>query len=105
MKNGLVDADKGRGLNLAALKKHGTLEFRLFNGTMDTKEIKKAISFVHALVVAVKTKDEKLIKLLEKVERKEKVSFDDFLNVLGIDVGPRSRLKEILFNASKLLKP
>jgi len=45
-----LDSDaRYRWLNLQSLLKHGTVEFRLFNGTFDIHEIAKAIYFVECM--------------------------------------------------------
>lgn len=40
-------------LNICSLDRHATLEFRLFNGTLDPGEIKEALTWVGALTEAV----------------------------------------------------
>jgi hypothetical protein len=51
------DIDRDATMNLFALKKHGTIEFRLFDGTMDEIEILQAISWVINLVESLNEKN------------------------------------------------
>lgn len=45
--------DRYMTLNVRSLASHGTLEFRLFNGTLDPGEIKEALTWVGSLTEAV----------------------------------------------------
>lgn len=52
------------GLNLFAIDEHGTIEFKMFNSSVDPNQINLNIDFVKKLVIAVRSKNPKLLDLV-----------------------------------------
>ncbi len=75
-------------LNLHALKRHGTVEFRMFNSTLDVAGLELMIGFSHRLVHAVRNSDPKLMAYLQSLEGKEADLFG-VSKAIGIDLGKR----------------
>ncbi len=70
-------------INIESLKKHGTLEFRFFNSTLDLERIKWVVSFCQNLVLALRSHKEQLKKIL--LESKGEVAFSDLVSALGME--------------------
>ncbi len=75
-------------LNLHALKRHGTVEFRMFNSTLDVAGLELMIGFSHRLVHAVRNSDPKLMAYLKSLEGQEADLFG-VSKAIGIDLGKR----------------
>ncbi len=88
-------------LNLHALKRHGTLEFRMFNSTLDVPGLRLMIDFSHRLVHAVRNSDPKLMAYLESLEGQEADLFG-LSKAIGVDLGSRMEvLKKLGSEASR----
>jgi hypothetical protein len=88
-------------LNLHALKRHGTIEFRMFNSTLDAPGLRLMIDFSHRLVHAVRNSDPKLMAYLESLEGQEAELFG-LSKAIGVDLGKRMDiLKKLGSEASK----
>jgi hypothetical protein len=88
-------------LNLHALKRHGTVEFRMFNSTLDVAGLDLMIGFSHRLVHAVRNSDPKLMAYLESLEGQGADLFG-VSKAIGIDLGKhRDVLKKLGTEFSK----
>lgn len=74
------------GLNFWSLKKYGTVEFRLFNSSVNKDEIDLMVKFSTALVKAVREKDQRLVHLLEEHSLDRVATFSELSKSLGFDL-------------------
>lgn len=64
----IAAGDRYQALNWEAMEKHGTVEFRLFNSTLDAAGVAMMQRFSQGLMRAIRTKDAKLLALIESGE-------------------------------------
>lgn len=74
-------------LNLKSLERFGTVEFRLFNSTVDTGHINYYINFSRGLVEAVRQKDPRLIQYLRDHLNAGDLKLVDLAKALDLDIG------------------
>ncbi len=74
---------KGYGLNLKALEKHGTVEFRFLNSTINEKAIEDFVEFGRKFIHSLRSKDPHLIKFLSKLDSDKPLSLEDFGKAIG----------------------
>lgn len=67
---------KGWGLNMNSINYHKTIEFRLFNGTMDVKKVEESLLFALSLIAYTINNND--------VDLSAKKNMDDILNDIGI---------------------
>lgn len=87
-------------LNLLSLLKHGTVEFRLFNSTMNPEEIELMVDFSARLVKAVRTKDVRLEKIIK--DTSQEITFIRIAKALDMKLTHAS-CKDILTVGSNVL--
>lgn len=85
----LMDAQtsRHRGLNIHALDAHGTVEFRLFNSTVNLKQIEFYRNFARGLVEAVRSRDPRLMSFLESQQNAENLDFARLAQALELNIG------------------
>lgn len=82
-----------RTLNLLALNKYSTAEVKLFNSTVDKNLIREMMDLSKKLVVAVRTKDPRLVDFLEKYSGQNKLPLFELVDVLGVDLKHHKKLR------------
>lgn len=88
--------DRHRALNLQSLKRFGTLEFRLFNSTVDVEQLVFMADFSMKFVDAVARKDAAIYRVLEK-PLDDPATLPALLEALGMRASGKE--KEILAKA------
>ena len=73
-------------LNLQSLLTHGTVEFRLFNSTVNTEALRLMVELSSRLVRAVRTKDPALLEYM-RGKTDAQVRLDGMDKALGVDLG------------------
>ena len=71
-------------LNLDALTKHGTVEFRFMNSTTNSVEIARYHRFTGALVAAVRRRDPLLLDWLARASQGEHATVENLAQALGV---------------------
>ncbi|MEY4615271.1 MAG: hypothetical protein RJB66_231 [Pseudomonadota bacterium] len=82
-----------RGLNLKSLKSLGTVEFRLFNSTVDGAQIESYLNFSRGLVEAIRSRDPRLIDFLQEQQEAEHLDFKALAKVLQLNIGNQMDFK------------
>ena len=79
------------GINLASLKKFGTIEVRLFNSSVNPRVLRFARHLARKLIGGVRSQNPDLLDVLVRAE-KEEVSSEELFEVIGLDL---KRVKEV----------
>ncbi len=62
----------------------GTLEFRLFNGTVDYREVQQMVNFSAEFIRAIRAKDPRLMEFLSRHHDKSQLPFKELMEALGL---------------------
>lgn len=73
-------------LNILSLADYKTLEFRLFNGTVDYREIQQMVNFATEFIRAVREKDPRLIEFLSRHHDKKDLPFKELAEALELNL-------------------
>jgi hypothetical protein len=76
-------ATRDRAFNILALKKHGTVEFRLFDSTFDRDLRNKYRHFAKRFVQSIRSKEPAMVELLLKYENSDEIPLNEFMVTLG----------------------
>ncbi len=79
-------ASRQFSLNINAMQKHGTVEFRFMNSTTSSAEIARFHRFTGSLVAAVRRRDPALIAWLEEAARGENATMQSLAEALQVPV-------------------
>lgn len=89
-------------LNLQSLFEHGTVEFRLFNSTLNTEAIETMVDFSQKLVRAVREQDPRLLNYMYSTK---KPTLNGLAGALGLKLSGDTRiLKQIVAEANAAKK-
>ncbi len=92
-----------QSLNLHALKKYGTVEFRLFNSTLDVQALGLMVDFSRKLVTAVRTGNPKLTRYLQSLKGTD-ASLDEVASAIGVNFGEhRDTLNRVAEEAKRII--
>lgn len=95
--DGDLKGDRYHSINFCALEDHGTLEFRLFAGTLEHEKWIARAAFAEAIVNKLKKVIENP-KLLKKFHRKSHLSGLDLDKVIDISYNKRKLYKDLITN-------
>lgn len=76
---------RDRAFNIFALKKHGTVEFRLFDATFDRELRKKYRHFAKRFVESIRAQEPEMVALLLKYENFDEIPLNEFMTVIGLN--------------------
>lgn len=84
-----------RGFNLLSIKRHGTVEFRLFNSTTSPFLIKAMVDFAQKLGTAVREQDPRLVNFLEQHAHECKLPLTDLAKALDMKIHTQPYLRKM----------
>ncbi len=88
------------GLNINPLKRLGTLEFRLFNSSLNPEQIDQMINFAQAFIRAIREKDPQLLRLFEN-RKLEELPFERLAEALGLEISSSSQAVPMRASATR----
>jgi hypothetical protein len=80
----MLVGERYRMLNWQSYKRHGTVEFRLFNSTLNEDGLRLMQDFSSRLVAALQSPESPLFRYLKEIDA-QSVDIEDLLGVLGLE--------------------